>query len=103
MKADGGRQSSGPAEDLGRKVGHKAARKLAGRNQKQHSIWFGLGLFGLVGWSVAVPTLIGIAVGLWLDKLWPGRVSWTITLLIVGVGLGCLNAWRWIQEETKND
>jgi ATP synthase protein I len=48
-----------------------------------------------------VPTLLGIAAGIWLDRLWPGRLSWTLTLLFVGVVAGCMNAWYWIERERK--
>jgi len=58
-------------------------------------------MFGVVGWSVAVPTLLGIALGLWLDRLWPGGFSWTLALLLAGVTLGCLNAWYWVSLERK--
>jgi ATP synthase protein I len=64
-------------------------------------VWFGLGMFGLVGWSVAIPTLIGTFVGLWLDKTWPGRPSWTLTLLLTGVMVGCWNAWYWVKRESR--
>lgn len=87
--------------ELGRQIGRKAKRKLRARREKHHTAWFGLGMFGLVGWSVAVPTLIGIALGLWLDRRWPGQVSWTLTLLIIGVALGCANAWYWIKQESR--
>jgi ATP synthase protein I len=60
-------------------------------------------MFGLVGWSVAIPTLIGIAIGLWLDRRWPGEVSWTLTFLILGITLGCLNAWYWIKQESRRE
>ena len=30
-------------------------------------------MMGLIGWSVAVPTLLGAALGLWLDKNHRGR------------------------------
>ena len=81
------------------RVGRKATRKLKGR-AGQHSAWFGLGMFGLVGWSVAIPALGGIALGLWLDKRWPGQPSWTLTLLFIGIILGCVNAWYWIRQES---
>jgi ATP synthase protein I len=55
-------------------------------------------MFGLVGWAVAVPTLAGVALGLWLDARYPGGPSWTITGLVAGVALGCLNAWWWVQR-----
>jgi ATP synthase protein I len=61
----------------------------------------GLGLFGLVGWSVAVPTLLGLVLGRWIDATWPSRISWTLTLLLAGVLVGCLNAWRWVSQERR--
>ena len=42
-------------------------------------------MFGLVGWTVAVPALIGVAIGLWIDSTWPSRFSWTLMLLVFGV------------------
>ena len=85
-------------EDLGRVIGRKETRRLKGLENGHRSVWSGLGMFGLIGWSVAVPTLAGIALGLWIDTTWPGRVSWTLTLLFVGVALGCLNAWMWLRR-----
>lgn len=58
---------------------------------------FGLGMIGMVGWSVAIPTLLGIAAGTWMDRTWPSGHSWTLTLLFAGVILGCLNAWYWVR------
>ena len=89
------------AEKLSKAVGAKEARKIKARHEKDSGVWFGLGMFGLVGWSVAVPTLIGIALGIWIDLKWPSRYSWTLMLLVIGVILGCLNAWFWINCERK--
>jgi len=94
-----------PAPDarFRRTVAHKAARHERAVREGDRSVWFSLGLFGLVGWSVAMPTLIGVALGVWLDNRWPGRVSWTLTLLLVGVIIGCVNAWNWIKQESHHD
>lgn len=83
-------------------IGRKADRMRRAREEGDRSVWFGLGMFGLVGWSVAVPTLAGIALGVWVDATWPGRVSWTLTLLFVGLALGCLNAWLWVHREGRD-
>ena len=80
------------------KVGTKEARRSKGKRQKEEGLWFGLGVFGIVGWSVVIPTLIGTAVGLWIDRTWPSRFSWTLMLLVLGVALGCLNAWYWAKK-----
>lgn len=92
-----------PEKGFGEQVGRRAERKARARERSKRSAWFGLGMFGLVGWSVAVPTLIGIALGLWMDARWPGQVSWTLTFLIIGMALGCLNAWYWIKQESGRD
>ncbi|MGD0614106.1 MAG: AtpZ/AtpI family protein [Verrucomicrobiota bacterium] len=82
-------------------VGAKAARKLKARRHSTQGVWFGLGMMGLVGWSVAVPTLLGAALGIWLDKHHPGKHAWTLALLVAGLAIGCLNAWHWIAKEDK--
>ena len=82
-------------------VGAKAARKLKAQRHVTQTVWSGLGMMGMVGWSVAVPTLLGAALGLWLDKHYPGSHSWTLALLAAGLGLGCLNAWHWVAKEGR--
>ena len=91
---------TGTGRSLGKTVGRKAQRKLEARKRGERDAWFWLGMFGLVGWSVAIPTIAGIALGLWLDDRFPGETSWTLTFLIIGVALGCLNAWYWIKQES---
>jgi ATP synthase protein I len=90
-------------EHMRDEVQRSAVRKQRSRAQPRRSAWFGLGMFGLVGWSVAIPTLIGVALGLWLDRRWPSEASWTLTFLFLGVVLGCLNAWYWIRQESDRD
>jgi len=89
-----------PERPLDRAVSAQVTRKLAARRNPSHGVWFGLGMMGLVGWSVVVPTLIGAALGMWLDESQPGQFSWTLALLIAGLALGCLNAWHWVAKET---
>lgn len=86
---------------LAREVGRKAARKLKARGNSAKGVWFGLGMMGLIGWSVVVPTLLGAALGLWLDRQYPGGRSWTLALLVAGLVLGCINAWLWIAKEDR--
>jgi ATP synthase protein I len=84
-----------------REVGARAARKLRAQRNAGQGVWFGLGMMGLIGWSVVVPTLAGAAIGIWLDNRHPGNHSWTLTLMIVGLVIGCLNAWQWVAKEEK--
>lgn len=76
-------------------------RKLRARKKGRQGIWFGLGTFGLVGWAVAIPTVVGIFIGVWIDVTWPSPYSWTLMLMVLGLGAGCANAWFWLQRERK--
>lgn len=97
MKSD----SQNGHSELEQKIETKATRKLWAQRQKKRNLWEGIGMFGIVGWSVAIPTLIGIGLGVWLDKRYPGEHSWTLSLLVAGILLGCFNAWYWIDKENK--
>jgi ATP synthase protein I len=88
-------------DEMAMTVGEKEARKLRARRLREQTVWFGLGMFGMVGWSVAAPTLALLALGIWIDRRWPSAYSWTLMLLLLGIGLGCLNAWYWINRERR--
>ena len=88
-------------KNFSRQVGVQAARKLKAQRGATKSIWFGLGMSGLIGWSVTVPTLIGAALGIWVDKHYPSKFSWTLMLLLMGLVIGCFNAWHWVHSEYK--
>jgi ATP synthase protein I len=92
-----------PEQDVTEIVGRKAERRLRARRQGRRGVWFGLGMFGLVGWAVALPTLTGVALGLWLDARFPSHVSWTLSLLLLGALLGSLNAWYWVKRESRDE
>lgn len=90
-----------PEQALHEEVARRAERRRRAEREGERSVWFSLGMMGLVGWSVAIPTLIGVGLGWWIDSTWPGGVSWTLTLLFVGVAIGCLNAWYWVRQESE--
>lgn len=85
-----------------RKVAALESRKLRAKRRDGQDIWFGLGMFGLIGWSVAIPTLLGVLLGVFIDNHYPGNHSWTLSLLVVGLFIGCLSAWRWVANEEKS-
>lgn len=88
-------------KEFSEQIGVKAARKLKAQRQVNETVWSGLGMMGLIGWSVTLPTLLGAALGFWLDKHYPGSHSWTLALLALGLGLGCFNAWHWVAKEGR--
>ena len=84
-----------------KEIGRKERRKLKARAQRKQSIWQGFSVFGLIGWSVAVPTVLFVLLGMWLDERLDSRQSYTLALLIAGLCLGCLNAWYWVDKKMK--
>ena len=94
-------QSANEETEFERLVTAKAARKLRVQREGKQGVWFGLGKSGLIGWSVAVPTLLGAMRGRWLDRSHPGKRSWTLMLLIAGLCIGCANAWHWVAQQDK--
>lgn len=95
------KKTSDDPTTLASQVGAKAKRKLKARRNTAQGVWLGLGMMGLIGWSVVIPTLFGAALGLWLDKHHPVNQSWTLALLVAGLVLGCVNAWHWVVKEDK--
>ncbi len=86
------------AEAFTKKVGLRESLRIKAGARKSQTLWFGLGMFGLIGWSVAIPTLMATAFGLWVDSTYPSRFSWTLMMLIIGVAIGCMNAWYWVRK-----
>ncbi len=86
------------ADRFAQQVAKKEALRRRGIRHQGETVWFGLGMFGIVGWAVAIPTLIGIALGLWIDRTWPTQYSWALMFLIAGVIVGCFNAAYWVKK-----
>jgi ATP synthase protein I len=52
---------------------------------------------GILGWTIVLPTLIGVFLGRWLDRWLGSGIFWTAPLMLIGLGLGCWSAWRWVR------
>ena len=89
------------SSDLLDTVARSQERKLRSRGQRPE-IARGLGSSGVVGWSIAVPTLVGIAVGVWLDRRVDSDYSWTLVLLAAGLVVGGITAWYWVRRELED-
>lgn len=90
--------------DMEQQVASKEQRRLRALRTGDQSVWFGLGMFGVIGWSIAVPMILGISLGIWIDSRTDTQRSWTLMLMVAGLGVGCLNAWAWVRREsTRNN
>lgn len=78
-----------------------AQRMQRARARRTYSPLRGLGAFGAVGWSVAIPTVGGALLGIWLDRLAPQPFPWTLALILGGLAIGVIVAWDWIARENR--
>lgn len=81
----------------------EAARRDAERDRRakqegEMSVARRLAQIGVLGWMIVTPTLIGIFIGRWLDGLAHSKLFWTAPLLLLGLGLGCWSAWKWVEK-----
>lgn len=81
-------------------IAEKEKRKIAAQKNK-NTVWSGLGMMGMVGWSVVVPAILGALLGTWLDKKYTQSFSWTLTCIIAGLITGSVIAWYWVDKEDK--
>lgn len=79
-------------------IRRRTQRMQKTRDEPQYSPLNGLGVFGVIGWSVAIPTVGGAFLGMWLNRVAPQSFSWPIALILGGVVLGGLVAWGWIDK-----
>ena len=87
------------AERFISRVVSREARMIRRKREGAPNVFRAVALVGLIGWSVVLPMLIGIAIGTWIDRRWPSRFSWTLMLLVSGLVLGCANAWVRIRRD----
>ena len=89
------------AEQMVGRVKAGQRRMLEARGTRNHDLYGSLAILGVVGWSVTFPTLAGVALGIWIDRVYPSQFSWTLMLLFVGLAIGCWNAWMHVKEHSK--
>jgi ATP synthase protein I len=88
-----------PRDKAAEEIARLAAWRQHARDKPPASPLRGVGTFGMIGWSVAAPTVAGVFLGRWLDRVAPQGFSWTIALILGGAAVGGLIAWRWVDQE----
>ena len=75
-------------------VARDRRRRLRAMQEGRRSIGQDLATIGVIGWTVVLPTLVGIFAGRWLDRRFGTGIFWTLGLLLLGVSVGCVLAWQ---------
>lgn len=80
-----------PIDEAVRRKRERREREL---REGRRSIGQDLAVIGVIGWTIVIPTLLGIYWGRALDRRLGTGVFWTLGLLVAGVTLGCVLAWQ---------
>ncbi|MGB3202446.1 MAG: AtpZ/AtpI family protein [Nodosilinea sp.] len=58
---------------------------------------------GKVAMSVIAVPGGGYLLGLLLERQWPGEISWSLTLLLLGLIAGLIYLWLWMKRDRWAD
>jgi ATP synthase protein I len=86
-------------ERLAQAVKRRQTRRERWQHEGEPSLGQNLAMIGTLGWTIVVPTLIGIFAGRWLDRTFDSGIFWTLGLLVAGLAVGCMFAWRRMHGE----
>jgi ATP synthase protein I len=72
----------------------KSAEELMEARRQKGKFWHYAQVLGVGGWLLVIPIVAGAYLGKYLDKkIGAGVISWTITLIIIGIAAGFYNIW----------
>lgn len=93
-----------PAPDRLAAAARRAAeREKRGKETPEPSLGARLGQMGILGWTIVVPTLLGLVVGRWLDTQFSTGIMFAAALLMLGSAFGLWSAWRWMHRAGGSD
>jgi ATP synthase protein I len=76
-----------------------SAKKFDKAKKERRTLLAQMAYLGTVGVIFILPVIIGAYLGVWLDnKLRGFSVSWTISLILLGVIIGAINVYLFIKE-----
>jgi ATP synthase protein I len=86
---------------LSEKVDKSAEDLMKSRSEKSR-FWHYAQMLGVGGWLFAIPVVAGAYVGRYMDRKVGGEISWTITLIIVGIAVGAYNIWYFLLRKSQS-
>lgn len=81
----------------------EAARRAAERDRKsteqpEPSLGSRLGQIGILGWTIIVPTLLGVILGRLIDRSLQTGIFFSAPLIMIGAAFGLWSAWKWMHR-----
>lgn len=87
-----------PLNDLGKQV-ERQARRMQKAARERPTLLGQTIYIGTLGFLLVLPVIAGAYLGLWLDdRATDYSVSWTLSLILVGVFVGALNVYLFTKE-----
>ena len=90
------------SERIARAARQANLRERRGRDEPEPSLGSRLGQIGILGWSIVIPTLLGLVIGHWLDRHFGTGVFFSAPLLMIGAAFGMWSAWKWMHRQTRS-
>jgi len=81
---------------------HAVLREQRAHDEPEPSLGSRLGQIGILGWSIVLPTLGGLALGHWLDRRFGTGVFFSAPLLMIGAAFGLWSAWKWMHRQNRS-
>lgn len=82
-----------------RKQVERQARRMRQAEKDRPTLLAQTAYIGTLGLLFVLPVVIGAYLGDWLDNLLPGySVTWTVSLVVLGVIVGGFNVYLFIRE-----
>jgi ATP synthase protein I len=72
-----------------------------GKEEVRHAWGISFLRFGIIGFIIITPTLIGAILGMFLDAAIPGMLPWSVVLMILGIACGFYISWSWLVKEIR--
>lgn len=79
----------------------KSAEELRKARDEKSRFWHYAQMLGVGGWLFAIPVVAGAYIGRYMDRKVGGEISWTITLIIVGIAVGVYNIWYFLLRKSQ--
>jgi ATP synthase protein I len=82
-----------------RAVDLREKRREQWEKEGERPLWKNLSMIGALGWLIVIPTLAGVLVGRWLDKIFGTGITFSGALIFLGVLIGSWLVWQRINKE----